>query len=92
MSQYHKIFIGDGHIVRDVEMPPFKKKFRLGTIELKNDILNIIKNSDNNLEYLKYISSRIHYFVDKQILELTDDEICNYVSKNLWFIKNEIVI
>lgn len=91
MSQYHKVHLGEGHIVRDVPNPPFRKKIRLGTIELKNDLLHGIEKNEH-MEYLKYVNTRIHYFVDKSILELSDKEITDYVHQNLYTIKNEIVI
>lgn len=91
MSQYHKINLGEGYMVRDVPNPPFSKKVRIATFQLKDIILENL-NHNRNIEYLKYINKRIHFFVEPYVMDLTDEEISDYIQKNLYKIRNDINI
>lgn len=92
MSKYHKIKLKDDlYLVRDVPVFSFGKKFRVAPTNLKHAILEKLEKNED-LTYLKYINSRIHFFVDENLLHIEDNELSDYILKNTNFIKNEILI
>ncbi len=91
MSQYHKVHIGEGYIVRDVPNPPFKKKSRIAPIRLKEEILEDLR-LNKNIAYLKYVNDRIHFYVNDEIMDQSDEEIALYIQKNVHSLKNNIQI
>jgi hypothetical protein len=91
MGQYHKVHIGEGYMVRDVPNPPFKKKSRIAPIKLKEDILEELR-LNKNIAYLKYINDRIHFYVNDEIMNASDEEIISYIQKNVHSLKNGIQI
>lgn len=91
MSKYHTIKLDGEFIVRDLTMPPFKKKVRIAPIELKWKILEKLYLKDNML-FLNYINSRIHFFVDKNFIHKEEDEIINHLERNVHTFKNDIII
>lgn len=91
MSKYHKIKIeNEEYIMRDVKVPPFEKKFRVAPIELKEKILEKLSRKDN-MDLLRYLNHRIHFFIDKSLLHIEDKELIDYLEKNLDK-KNDIMI
>jgi len=94
MSKYHTISLGDKEfIVRDVPVVPFKKKLRVAPIELKNEIIEHL-NRNENIELLKYINNRIHFYLyDKGLIDHLDDEdMAEYIQKNVFNLKNDLIV
>jgi hypothetical protein len=94
MSKYHKVSLdNETFIVRDVTCPPFDKKFRVAPKTLKCKILKKLKNRED-LRLIRYINSRIHFFIDEKLMNIEDEPLVEYItnSKNLYKIKNNIHI
>lgn len=92
MSKYHKVIIKDNeYTVRDVQVLSLHKKFRVAPLKLKEHILEKLEKNED-LIYLKYINSRIHFFINEELLHIEDEELSDYILKNTQIIKNEISI
>jgi len=91
MSKYHTVRLDDEFTVRDLTMPPFKKKVRIAPIELKWKILEKLYLKDNT-PFLNYINNRIHFFVDKEFIHKEDQDIINHLNDNVHNLKNDIII
>jgi hypothetical protein len=92
MSKFHKITIDEEvFIVRDVPIPPFSKKFRVAPTELKYKIIEKL-NKKENLLHLKYVNSRIHFYINNlYIIKKEDDELAEYLQNNIQH-RNDIII
>lgn len=90
MSKYHNVKLdGEEFIVRDVTMYPFSKKYRVAPISLKEKILD--KRSRNeDLNLTNYINRRIHFYVNPEFVDLSDDELSQYLESNLYDVKNDM--
>ena len=91
MSKYHIVRLDNEFTVRDLTMPPFKKKVRIAPIELKWKILEKLYLKDN-MSFLNYVNSRIHFFVDKNYIDKEDNEIISHLEGNIFNLKNDIII
>lgn len=92
MSKYHKVVMDNiEYTMRDVPIDPFSKKIRIAPLQLKNKMLEKLEKKEN-IDFLRYINSRIHLFVDEEFLHLDDHEVTKYIEKNIYSLKNEIEI
>lgn len=92
MSKYHTIKLDEQeYTVRDVPYLPNSKKFRIGTIELRDKILALLE-SNTNIQHLRFISNRIHFFVEHHHLHKEDEELNELIEKHLSQYKNNIEI
>lgn len=92
MSKYHNIHLGhEEFIVRDVPVHPFNKKFRVAPYELRDKIVQMMDDKGKSL-LLRYINSRIHFFVGKELIaKAEDDELAEFIQQNI-HLRNEIII
>lgn len=94
MSKYHTITLNNKEfIVRDVPVVPFKKKLRVAPIDLKNEIVSCLEKNEK-IELLKYINNRIHFYLfDINLIDrLEDNEMAEYIQKNVFNLKNDLII
>lgn len=92
MSKYHKISLDNEiFVVRDVPVLPFSKKFRVGPYELRDKIVQMLDDTGKSL-LLKYINSRIHFFIGEEMIAKAEDgELAEFLQQNL-HLRNEIII
>lgn len=91
MSKYHTIKLDREYRVRDVPFLPNSRKLRVGTTDLRDKIMEMLSNGEQ-LGLLRYISNRIHFFIEGHYLDESDDFILTLIEKDLSRYKNTIEI
>lgn len=89
--KYHTIKLDKEYTVRDVPYLPNTKKYRIGTMDLKHRILEML-SAGEQVAHLRYINNRIHFFIEEQFIHEPDEVLTLLIEKNFSQYKNNIEI